>query len=476
MLNKSHDRIVILGAGPAGLTAGYEALRRGFKNVAIFERDAEVGGLAKTVRFQGHRFDIGGHRFFSKSPWAMAWWHSMLGKDFRPVDRLSRIYYKGRFFHYPLEPFNALKMLGIWEALLIVFSYLRARLAPIQPESTFEAWMVNRFGWRLYKTFFKSYTEKVWGVSTKELSADWARQRIREFTLGMVIRQALTGSKQNGNGVITKTLTRYFHYPRLGPGMMWEKTAREIEHRGGLVATQTSAVALHHARTTSLEIVLAREAKPVKADWVISTLPLPRLLELLVPAPPETVRHALEALRYRDFLTVVLVVKRAHVFADQWLYIHEPHVKVGRIQNYKNWSRSMVADKKITCLGMEYFVNQSDELWGAADSDLIALATAELSQIGLVRVGEVEGGTVVRVPEAYPIYDRGYKTHVTTIRQYLDRVIPNLITIGRGGLHRYNNQDHSMLTARAAIAKIAGEDVDPWDVYDEDSYLETQAR
>ena len=464
---------MILGAGPAGLTAGYEALRRGFKNVAIFERDAQVGGLAKTVRFKGHRFDIGGHRFFTKSPWVEAWWRAMLGKDFHHVNRLSRIYYKGRFFHYPLEPLNALKMLGVWEAFLIVLSYIRARFVPIKPEDTFEAWMVNRFGWRLYQTFFKSYTEKVWGVSTKELSADWARQRIREFTLGMVIRQALTGSKQNGNGVITKTLTRSFYYPRLGPGMMWEKAAREIEHHGAKVTTKTAAVALYHAKG-KLGVVLAPETKPAKADWVISTLPLPRLLELLVPAPPEPVRHALEALRYRDFLTVVLIVNRAQVFPDQWLYVHEPHVKVGRIQNYKNWSKAMVADEGITCLGLEYFVNQSDELWGAADKELIARATRELVQIGLAQERDVHGGTVVRVPDAYPIYDRGYKTHVATIRQYLSRTIPNLLTIGRGGLHRYNNQDHSMLTARAAIAKIAGEAVEPWDVYDEDSYLETQ--
>lgn len=471
--DKSRNQsIVILGAGPAGLTAGYEALKAGVKPVTILERDSQVGGLAKTVVYKGNRFDIGGHRFYSKSSWVNDWWREMLGGDFQKVKRLSRIYYHKKFFRYPLEPLDALGKLGLGETALIVLSYLGARLRPVKPETTFEAWVVNRFGWRLYRRFFKSYTEKVWGISTKELSADWARQRIREFTLGMALKSALH-SRTQSNQTLTKTLITEFYYPRLGPGMMWEAAARAIQKQGGTLSLNTPVAAIRHQRNR-FEVVTTTNEHPMRADWIISTIPLKALVGMLFPAPPLAVRRAAEALRYRDFLTVALVVKRKNLFPDQWIYVHDPRVRVGRVQNTKNWSKALVKNSQYSCLGLEYFVSVDDELWGMDDQQLITLATQELELIGLIGENEVMEGFVVRVPQAYPVYDQGYHEHVGVIRQWLAKHLPQLVPAGRNGLHRYNNQDHSMLAGKAAVERILGERSDPWEVGDDDGYVEAQ--
>lgn len=471
--SSKHTSLVILGAGPAGLTAGYEALKAGIKLVTILERDSQVGGLAKTVVNKGNRFDIGGHRFYSKSEWVNAWWQKMLGSNFQKVKRLSRIYYHKKFFRYPLEPLDALGKLGLGETALILLSYLGARLRPIRPETTFEAWVVNRFGWRLYRRFFKSYTEKVWGISTKELSADWAAQRIREFTLGMALKSALNPRTRNQT-TLTKTLITEFHYPRLGPGMMWEATGMAIQKQGGTLYLDTPVAAIRYKKNNHFEVVTTTDDQPFRANWIISTIPLKALVGMLSPTPPPAVARAAEALRYRDFLTVIVVVRRAHLFPDQWIYVHEPAVRVGRIQNFKNWSQQMVKDPRLTCLGLEYFVSQDDELWGMEDRALVELGKRELSAIGLVGDNEVVDGMVVRVAQAYPVYDHGYREHVGIIREWLQRHTPRLLTAGRNGLHHYNNQDHAMLSGKAAAEKILGRTADPWETSDDTGYFEAQ--
>jgi protoporphyrinogen oxidase len=463
--------VAVIGAGPAGLTAAYALGRRGVR-VQVLEADATVGGLARTVEHNGYRFDIGGHRFFTRVRAVEALWRTMLGDELLERPRLSRIYYDGHFFDYPLKPLNALAGLGARQTAIIGASYLRSRWRPIRPEVSFEDWVVNRFGRRLYETFFKAYTEKVWGIACDRIEAQWAAQRIKDLSLFKAAREMLIGPLRRKPTTI-RTLIDRFSYPRLGPGMMWSAFHRAIEQLGGSVEFGARVHRLHHAngRVSDIEIDSAAGASRTAADAFVSTMPLRELVHAMWPPPSSDIIAAANRLSYRDFLTVALIVDAPDLFPDNWIYVHDPHVRLGRIQNFKNWSPDMVPDPETTCLGLEYFCREGDDLWAMTDRELIAFAAKELSAIGLVKNARVMDGRVVRVPKAYPVYDRGYLDALAVLRAYFDG-FENLQLAGRNGLHKYNNQDHAMVTGILAARALLGQHADPWLVNVEEEYHE----
>ncbi|MBI2833500.1 MAG: NAD(P)/FAD-dependent oxidoreductase [Acidobacteria bacterium] len=464
--------VVIVGAGPAGLTAAYE-LTRIEVPVLVFEQDSQVGGIARTVEYKGFRFDIGGHRFFTKVQIVRDLWRSTLGSDFLRRPRLSRIYYRGRFFDYPLKPFNALSNLGILTSTLVLLSYLWIKLFPIKPEVSLEDWVSNRFGRRLYRIFFKTYTEKVWGIPCHTIGAQWAAQRIKGLSLRTALVNMLFPRRSTRRGDTIKTLIDEFEYPRHGPGMMWDVFRRKVESAGGLVELDTAVIRLHHDGPHVTAVKIARNgAERLQATThVISTMPIRHLVRALEPPAPPDVIAAADRLKYRDFVTVALIIDEESLFPDNWIYVHDDAVKVGRIQNFKNWSPDMVPDPRQTCLGLEYFCFEGDGLWSMRDADLIDLATRELTAIGLARPDKVIDGTVVRMPKAYPVYDEGYDEALDVVRRYLAR-FENLQLVGRNGMHKYNNQDHSMLTAILAVRNLFGERHDLWAVNADEEYHE----
>jgi protoporphyrinogen oxidase len=458
-----------MGAGPAGLTAAYELFKHNVA-VTILEKDAaQVGGLARTVEHKGYRFDIGGHRFFSKNQEVEDLWTEILGDEMLNRGRLSRIYYRGRFFAYPIKAVNALWNLGPIEAVRCLASYARARMQPVKNPRSLEDWVRNQFGWRLYSIFFKTYTEKVWGISTKELSADWAAQRIKSLDLWLVIRSALLPRrKAKTRGEVVTTLIDKFRYPRFGPGQMWERVAEISAQKGSPVLFGRSIDRVKHDGGAVTSVVVRTPQGSLEehagTDFV-SSIPIRELIARLDPPAPAAVRRAAESLSYRDFISIALMIDRADVFPDNWIYIHDPTVKVGRIQNFKNWSPDMVPDQSKTCLGLEYFCFEGDGLWTSDDKALIALATRELAQLGICSPEQVFDGVVVRQQKAYPVYDDAYQSHVDVIRDYLLSDLPNLHLAGRNGMHKYNNQDHSMMTALLVARNIAtGSTLDPWKV------------
>lgn len=458
--------VVIVGAGPAGLSAAQELAQNDVRAI-VFEKHALVGGIARTEEYKGYRFDIGGHRFYTKVAEVQQFWQTLLGDDFRKVARQSRIYYRGRYYRYPLDLLNTLTNLGVVESIRILCSYAKTRLRPLSHEDTFEEWVINRFGERLYRTFFKTYTEKVWGISCTQIRADWAAQRIRGLSLTVAVLDALVKKRD------VKTLIDAFYYPALGPGQMWEQCQQAIMRKGSAVHINTEVERLRHdqRKLTSVLVRQGDEVQEIPAPQVISSIPLPELLAKLDPTPPEPVLTAARSLRFRAFILVGLIVNQAHVFPDNWIYIHSPEVRVGRIQNFKNWSRDLVADQQKTSLGMEYFCNEDDPLWTSADADLLALAKSDLDQLGLAYAADVEDGIVIRQAKAYPVYDETYRRHLAVIQDYLS-TFENLQTIGRNGMHRYNNQDHSMLTGMLAARNILGETHDLWNVNTDRSYYE----
>ncbi len=463
---------LVVGAGPAGLTAAYEIARRG-RDSLVVERDAVVGGIARTLSLNGYRFDIGGHRFFTKVPEVQAIWEELLGDDFLERPRLSRIYYNGHFFDYPLRPLNALRGLGPVEAVRVMLSYLRACARRSGEDQNLEEWVSRRFGRRLYEIFFKTYTEKVWGMPCTEIDASWAAQRIKNLDLGKAVLRALLPARGESGEVITSLVER-FHYPRRGPGMMWERAVEWLAARGTKTLLETDVVRLEHRGGRVHHATIRRtdgseERMPV--EHVISSMPLGELIRALDPAPPAPVLEAAAKLRYRDFLTVGLVVDQKDLFPDNWIYIHSADVNVGRIQNFKNWSPEMVADPDKTFLGLEYFVQEGDELWSTPDADLVVMAARECETLGLVAPRDVEDGAVVRMPKAYPVYDATFKAVVRSLRDYL-ATIENLESVGRNGQHRYNNQDHSMMTGVYAARNLLGANYDVWDVNVEEAYHE----
>ena len=452
------EDVVIIGAGPAGLTAGYILSKAG-KRVTIIEKDATyVGGISRTVEHEGYRFDIGGHRFFSKSAAVVDLWNEILPDDFIQRPRMSRIYYEGKFYSYPLRAFEALWNLGILRSTLCMASFAKAKLFPRQRVKTFEDWTTNQFGFKLYSIFFKTYTEKVWGMPCDEMSADWAAQRIKGLSLwGAVmdgLKRSLGLNQKPNDGMQTKTLLETFRYPRLGPGMMWEAARDKIIAQGGRILMAHSLKALAPDGKGGWKLTAASPAGEVtiRARNAISSAPMRELAGKLAPLPRSL--PAANDLKYRDFLTVALKIRANDLFPDNWIYIHDSKVKVGRIQNFRSWSPEMVPDQSIACVGLEYFCFEGDGLWSMADDDLIALAVKEMEILNLARAADVVGGAVVRQEKAYPVYDEHYADHVATMRSELETRYPTLHLVGRNGMHRYNNQDHAMMTAMLTAENI----------------------
>jgi protoporphyrinogen oxidase len=460
---------LILGAGPAGLTAGYLLAKLG-RPVLVLEAEEQVGGLSKTVVRDGYRFDLGGHRFFTKSPEVESLWLEVLGEELLLRPRLSRIYWNGRFLDYPLSARDVVKKLGPVELARCIGSYLAALPRRKGAEQSLEEWVSNRFGKRLYDLFFRTYTEKVWGVPGSEIRAEWAAQRIKGLSLRTAAKDALLGGR---NGSV-KSLIREFHYPRYGPGQMWEVMAERIEELGGEVVTgmQVERIRLEDGRIAAIEA----GGETIPCADVISSLPLRTLAEIVRPAPPAEALAAARGLGYRDFLTVALVLPGADLFPDNWVYVHDPSVRVGRIQNYRSWSPWMVPDEDKTCIGLEYFCFEGDDLWELPDDPLVELAAAELTRLGLADGSRAVRGYVERVPKAYPVYDADYGERLAAVRRWVDGV-GGLQQVGRNGLHRYNNSDHSMLTAIRAVDNLVGGAAhDLWEVNADSVYHEEHVR
>lgn len=470
-MNQAAKQTVIGGGGPAGLTAAWVLAKRGVLPL-VLEQDSQVGGLARTAEYKGFRFDIGGHRFFTKVGVVQKLWRSMLGPEMLTRPRLSRIYYGGKFFDYPLKPMNALRGLGLWNAFLVLLSYLWIQIRPIRPEVSFEDWVSNRFGRRLYRIFFKTYTEKVWGIPCNKIGAQWAAQRIKGLSLFTAVVNMLMRGVRSGGQKQIKTLIEEFEYPRLGPGMMWEAFHADIERMGGRVLLESPVQRIEHDGKSIVAVEFGRSNRTrVEVDRFVSTMPLRDVVQKLSPPAPDHVRAAAERLAYRDFLTVALIIDAPTLFPDNWIYVHDPRVKLGRIQNFKNWSPDMVPDPRLTCLGLEYFCFEGDGLWTMTDADLVKLGSHEIAAIGLLGGANVIDGTVVRMPKAYPVYDEGFEAALAVVRDYLS-TFANLQVAGRNGMHKYNNQDHSMVTAMLAAQNLLGDHYDVWAVNADDEYHE----
>lgn len=463
--------IAILGAGPAGLSAAHVLARAG-RAGTVLEAEGDVGGIAKTVEFNGYRFDLGGHRFYTRLEPVGRLWRETLGEEFLLRRRLSRIYFRGRFFNYPLRAEDVFRRLGPWESIRCALSYVgsRLRFRGVEPR-TFEEWVISRFGRRIYDNFFRTYTEKVWGVPGSEIQAEWAAQRIQDFSL----LKALLGILRLNRRSPATTVIEEFRYPRLGPGQMWEAFRDRVEAEGIPVRVHRPCTTIRHRAGRATSVVTESEGnrREHSVDGVVSTLALPDLIEALEPAPPPHVREAAQRLRFRNLCLVALMVEGGDQFPDNWIYLHDPATRAGRVQNFGAWSESMVPPEK-SCLGVEYFCFPDDEIWRMSDTEAVQLATDELASIGLIDPDRVVDGLKVRVPRAYPMYDPGYREAVAEIRGYLEH-FSNLATCGRNGLHRYNNQDHSMATAiLATMNLIDGGSRDVWSVNTRGEYLERQ--
>jgi protoporphyrinogen oxidase len=468
---QAERRVAIVGGGPAGLTAAYQLqqIDEDFRPIVLEAGDL-VGGIARTESYKGFRFDIGGHRFFTKVPEVEAMWHDVLHDEFITVPRMSRIYYRNRYFSYPLKLFNALSNIGPYESARIVLSYLKWQVRPNSVEESFEDWVINRFGGRLYMHFFRSYTEKVWGIPPNQIQADWAAQRIQNLSLYKAVVNAISGAND------TASLIEKFKYPRLGPGMMWEKVRDLVREDGGEVRMRSSVERVNRVgqRIASVDVVERGDTErryTLKADDFINTMPLRELVEKVDPPPPADVVAAAARLSYRDFLIVTLILDTPDPFPDNWIYIHSPEVSVGRIQNFRAWSKEMVPNQHQASIGMEYFCRAGDSLWEMSNEDLIEKAGRELEFLKLAPKSSVVDGTVIRQPKAYPVYDSHYKDALACIERWV-KSLENFQTVGRNGLHRYNNQDHSMLTAMLAARNLAGGNHDVWTVNVERSYHE----
>jgi protoporphyrinogen oxidase len=473
--------VFVIGAGPAGLTAAYMLTKEGVSATVIEKDPTYVGGISRTVNYKDFLFDIGGHRFFSKAQEVVDLWKEILPDDFISRPRLSRIFYGGKYYSYPLKATEALSNLGLWTSAMCMLSYAYAKAFPIANPRTFHEWVRNQFGEKLFSIFFKTYTEKVWGMSCDEISADWAAQRIKGLDLGSAVINALkksfgSGQTRGPDGKVIKTLIESFEYPRKGPGMMWEEAARKVVRQGGQVLMDRSVDTMSFNETTKLWTIHVKRGdggmETFTASQVISSAPIRELVGMIKPMPISSF-HARE-LKYRDFITVALIVKKPDLFPDNWIYIHDPSVKVGRVQNFRSWSPDLVPDQSLSCLGLEYFCFEGDGLWNAPDEELVALAKREIAQIGLVSEDEVIDAAIVRQPKAYPVYDEDYKHHVGMIRLDLEMSYPSLHLVGRNGMHKYNNQDHAMMTAMLTARNIlAGERIyNIWDVNEDAEYHE----
>jgi protoporphyrinogen oxidase len=438
------------------------------------------GGISRTEEYKGYRFDIGGHRFFSKASEVEQLWDEILPERMLDRPRKSRIFYQGKFYSYPIRPFEALANLGPMEAARCVGSYAKARLKPVTPVRSFQDWVTNAFGYRLFSIFFKTYTEKVWGMDCRDISADWAAQRIRGLSLSRAVLNAFARRPSDRYATV-KTLIDTFRYPRLGPGMMWDAAAAKAEAAGAqlLQASRVTGLSWDASRATwEVEVSGPEVEERLHAAHIVSSIPLAELPAVLKPRLSDAAQTAATSLRYRDFLTVALIMRERNRFDDNWIYVHDPGVRVGRIQNYKSWSPGMVADPDSACYGLEYFCNDGDDLWTKPDGELVHMAVRELAQLGLASVDDVLDGTVVRQPKAYPVYDAEYEARVNVVRAELHARFPTFHPVGRNGMHKYNNQDHAMMTAMLTVENIvSGRAVfDTWKVNADAEYHEAGSR
>ncbi|MBI4879912.1 MAG: NAD(P)/FAD-dependent oxidoreductase [Planctomycetes bacterium] len=463
------ERHVIVGAGPAGLTAAWLLARRN-KEVLLLEQDPRAaGGLARTMELQGHRYDLGPHRFYTKSDEIQEMWREMLPEGLMEVKRRTRVFYEGKFYSYPLSLGETLRGIGPRRAARALCDCLGARLSPRRPEASFEDWVVNRFGRELYETFFRTYTEKVWGVPCAELDKDWAAQRIRGLSLVEMLRKAVLGPLR-GRGA--RSLVDRFLYPRLGAGQLWESALDDVLRRGGRIETGEPVVRVRH-RAGRVECVESASGRSFAGTHFYLTMTLRNLVRALDPPPPPEVLTAGEALRHRDLITAVLIVERQSLFPDQWIYVHAPDVRVARITNYANWSEDMCPDSRTTAIGMEYFCARDDGLFGLDDSSLLALARQELEHLGLSHAKAAAGGRVHRSLDAYPVYDAAYRRNREILKRWIGAALANAYPAGRKGLHNYNSQDHAMMTGVLSVRNaLDGARHDVWSVNTLEEYAE----
>lgn len=453
-----HD-VCVIGAGPAGLGAAYEAVRKGLRPLVI-ERDHVVGGLSRTSEYNGYRFDIGGHRFYDKYAEITETWKEMLGDDWLERERMSRIFFRSRAFSYPLRPQEAFVGLGPIRSLKALASYLCAQARPVRQRRSFQDEVVARFGSELFRTFFKTYTEKVWGLDCSQISKDMADARIKGFSLGAALVSLLRPRAR-----APRTASSTFLYPRLGPGQLWAIYRERIEAGGGrfVFGQEVTEVNVQGDRVASVVTSSAGGLQRFSCPHVVSTMALRELCHAMRPAPPADITEAAAALGYRDMVVVVLIVDDPDPFPDTWIYVHEPGVRLCRIQNFKRWSPAMVSDQSRTCLGLEYFCYEGDGLWRMSDEELGALGADECRRLGLVDPARVVASITVRTPKAYPVYDLDYLAHTDRIAGFLAG-IPNLEVAGRNGQHRYLTLDESVLAGILAVRKLLGEAVSPWDI------------
>jgi protoporphyrinogen oxidase len=466
------EKVVIMGGGPAGLAAAYDLSKHKIETV-VLEKEQQVGGISKTIVYKDYYFDLGGHRFFTKFPEVNNLWQEVLAKNFRKTPRLSRIYYRNKFFNYPLTPMNALFGVGIGTTFVIIFSYLKAKMFPNRSEETFEQWVTNRFGKKLFSMFFKTYTEKVWGIPCASIQAEWSAQRIKGLSLSTAIYNALFKPKNTK----IKTLIDQFDYPIYGPGMMYNEMKTKAELAGTTqVFLNSQVMKINHAGFTvkNIEYLDADGNRQLlEGSQFISSIPITELIQQMEPSVEPAVLAASQKLQYRSLITVDIIINQKEIFPDNWIYIHSPEVKLGRIQNFKNWSANMVPDPQKTTLGLEYFCTEHDELWELPDAKLFELAAAEVEQLKFCLKAAIEDYTVVRVPKAYPVYNLGYQESLAQVEQYL-RQFSNLQLVGRYGLFKYNNMDHSIMTGLYAAQNIqaGNRHYDTWSINVDDEYHE----
>jgi len=466
-------KIVIAGGGPSGLACAYTLAQQG-KSPLLIEQESQIGGLCRTINFHGYLFDIGGHRFFSKNDEIVKLWEQIMGNDMLHVERKSKIYYRKKFFKYPLSFFNVFGNLGLWESFLCVLSFVLNKYFIKRDESTLEGWITKQFGERLFWIFFRSYSEKLWGKSCENISSDWAEQRIRGLSLRVAIRDMFSANRKNA----PTTLVRQFLYPRTGPGEFYDRLKKNATERGAKIVTGREVVGVRHDGTRILSVVAEdvciRKREEIPVEYFFSSLPLPNLIKMLDPLPHfEEVLAAARELRFRSILIVNVILDRKDLFPDQWIYVHSPEVKLGRIQNYKNWSPAMVLDSNKTSLGLEYFCDEGDWFWRMNDVDLINFAVNEVERIGIVSRRNLIDGFVLRNAYAYPVYNLGYKKHVGVIREYLKR-FSNFQAMGRSGLFQYDNSDHALYQGICAARNFPGKaKCDLWDLGGNKMYLES---